>query len=57
MELEDALELIEETLESEFRYHLEEGLPEGAYEEWQYDESLIIDIAKAIQRWKTRTGK
>jgi hypothetical protein len=57
MELEEALEIIEEALGSEFRHHLEEGLPDGAYEDWQHDSQLIKDIARSIQKWMLRINR
>lgn len=57
MDLEEALEIIEDGLGSEIRHHLEEGLPEGADEQWQHDTALIKDIARAVKRWQVRIGR
>lgn len=57
MELQEALDIIEEYLGSEFRHHLEEGLPDGAYEDWAHDSQLIKDIARALQKWAIRVNR
>jgi hypothetical protein len=57
MDLDEALNIIEEGLGSEVRHVIEEGLPAGAYEEWQYDATLAKDIARVVQRWMTRIGR
>lgn len=57
MELDEALEAIEEGLGSEIRSIIEEGLPSGAYEEWRYDVQLAKDIARVVQKWMTRIGR
>lgn len=57
MELDEALDAIEEGLGSEVRNIIEEGLPSGAYEEWRYDAQLAKDIARVVQKWMTRIGR
>jgi hypothetical protein len=36
---------------------LRDGLPEGAYEDSGFDEQLVKDIGKAVQRWMGRMGR
>jgi hypothetical protein len=57
MELEESLDIIDEEIDSEVRHHLQEGLPDGAYEDRGFDETLIKDIARAVTKWKVRVGK
>jgi hypothetical protein len=57
MDLDEALELIEEGLGSEIRAHVEDGLPGGANDECQYDAALAKDIARVVQRWMNRIGR
>lgn len=57
MELNDALDLISEQLGGSVEEVLTDGLPDGADEDIGFDEQLIKDIGKAVQRWMHRAGK
>lgn len=57
MDLDEALDLIEEGLGSEIRAFIEDGLPGGANDECQYDGTLAKDMARVIQRWMNRVGR
>jgi hypothetical protein len=57
MDLDEALEVIEEGLGSEIRAHIEDGLPGGANDECQYDVTLAKDVARVVQKWMNRVGR
>lgn len=57
MDLDEALDLIAEQLGTGVEEVLTDGLPDGAYEDNGFDEQLIKDIGKAVQRWMSRMGK
>lgn len=55
LELEDALETISDVL-SDASEELKGGLPGGSFEEWNYDEKLVRDIALACLSWQSRVS-
>ena len=57
MELNEALDLISEQLGTTVEEVLTDGLPDGAYEDSGFDEQLVRDTGKAVQRWMYRIGK
>lgn len=57
MDLDEALELIEEGLGSEIRAQIEDGLPGGPNDDSRYDTTLVKDIARMVQKWMTRVGR
>ncbi len=57
MDLEEALDMIEQGLGEDVRHIVEDGLPDGAEEQWRHDEILVKDLARVISRWMTRVGR
>lgn len=53
MTLEEALNVISENLYSSYE-ELKSGLPGGTLADWNYDERLVVEIAEAVVRWKSR---
>jgi predicted RNase H-like HicB family nuclease len=57
MDLDEALELIEEGLGLEIRAYIEDGLPGGSNDECRYDSTLVKDMARIVQKWMNRVGR
>lgn len=53
MNQQEALEVISGALYGAYK-ELIGGLPGGSDEEWGYDEDLVVEIAEACARWKSR---
>jgi len=55
MTQKESLDLIDECLGTATGDTLVQGLLGGSRAEWDYDEELILDIGKALARWKLRS--
>ena len=53
-DIDKLLDMIGDTLGVPATETLREGLPDGDYPRWGYDEQLVFDIAMACQKWKER---
>lgn len=56
MNRREALEIISNSMYASYE-ELFDGLPEGSNADWGYDEQLVLEIAEAVLRWKSRLNR